>query len=181
MGNPRSRSYSGAFNEKTCILRETRRHDRRAHLSCLLGIICRCLVLVNTGVDILPTMFDFAGIEKPARLPGRSLKQIALGQAPRDWREFVVVQNYMTQGGKVNGKIPKVKGRMVRSKSYKYCLYDHGTRREELFDMKNDRLETVNLAAKPIGNKILKRHRDYLRAFAEKYQDEIALDMLKQV
>jgi hypothetical protein len=47
--------------------------------------------------------------------------------------------------------------------------------------MKNDRLETVNLAAKPTSNDILKRHRDYLRAFAEKYQDETALDMLKQV
>ena len=137
--------------------------------------------LVNTGVDILPTMLDFAGIEKPARLPGRSLKQIALGQSPRDWRDCVVVQNYMTQGGKVNGKIPKVKGRMVRSKAYKYCLYDHGKQREELFDMKNDRLETENLAVKPHTLEILKQHREYLRAFAEKYKDDTALEMLKQV
>ena len=32
-----------------------------------------------------------------------------------------------------------------------------------------------------ISHDILKRHREYLRAFAEKYKDETALDMLKQV
>jgi len=137
--------------------------------------------LVNAGVDILPTMFDFAGIDKPDKLPGRSLKAILLGKQPKQWRDYAIVQNYMTQGGRVDGKIPKVKGRMVRSKSYKYCLYDHGKQREELFDMKNDRLETENLAVKPQNAEILKLHRERLRAFAEKYKDETALEMLKQV
>jgi len=138
-------------------------------------------LLVNTGVDILPTMLDFAGIEQPHKLPGRSLKEIVLGKAPKQWREYTVVQNYMTQGGPVDGITPKVKGRMVRSESYKYCLYDHGKQREELFDMKKDRLETENLAGKSEYMEILKQHRRFLMAFAEKEKDETALAMLNQI
>ena len=137
--------------------------------------------LVNIGVDILPTMLDFAKIEQPKRLPGRSLKIQALGKKPKQWRDYVVVQNFMTQGGPVNGKTPQIKGRMVRSKSHKYCLYDKGKQREELFDMKNDRLETENLAAKPEYKEILKQHREFLKAFAEKHKDTTALAMLDQI
>jgi arylsulfatase A-like enzyme len=137
--------------------------------------------LVNTGVDILPTMLDFAGIEQPQRLPGRSLKALALAKQPNDWRDYVVVQNFMAQGGPVNGETPQVMGRMVRSKTHKYCLYDHGKQREELFDMKNDRLEKENLATKPQYKQILKQHRDYLNGFAVKYKDKTALEMLDSV
>lgn len=137
--------------------------------------------LVNTGVDILPTMLDFAGIEKPKKLPGQSLKQTALGKQPGQWRQYVVVQNFMTQGGPVDGKTPKVNGRMVRSKTFKYCIYDAGKQREELFDMKNDRLEKENLAVKAKYKEILEKHRGYLMEFAEKYSDKTALEMLKHV
>ncbi len=138
-------------------------------------------ILVNTGVDILPTILDFAKIDQPKKLPGRSLKTIALGTQPQQWRDYIVVQNFMTQGGPVNGKTPKVRGRMVRSNSHKYCLYDRGKQREELFDMKNDQLETENIAAKPQCKDILKQHRAFLMAFAENHKDATALTMLNQI
>lgn len=141
----------------------------------------RCDQLVNTGIDILPTLLDFAGIAQPEKLPGRSLKLLALGRQPERWREYVIVENFMTQGGPVDGTAPQVKGRMVRSGSYKYCLYDHGKQREELFDMKKDRLETENLAFKSQYKDIVKQHRDFIKAFAEKYKDTTALTMLNQV
>ena len=129
----------------------------------------------------MPTILDFAGIKQPQKLPGRSLKEIVLGKEPKQWRHYTVVQNYMSQGGPVDGITPKVKGRMVRSKSNKYCLYDHGKQREELFDMKKDRLETENLAVKSDYKDILKQHRSFLMAFAEKHKDETALSMLRQI
>jgi hypothetical protein len=61
-------------------------------------------------------MLDYAGIKQPKKLPGKSLRNIAEGKSQRRWRDFVVVQNYMTQGGPVDGETPKVQGRMVRSK-----------------------------------------------------------------
>ena len=168
------------FNQKTVFYEES---TRIPFILSYKNVIARGTsdVLVNIGVDILPTMLDFANIDQPKNLPGRSLKIIALGKQPKQWRGYVVVQNFMTQGGPVDDKTPKVKGRMVRSKSHKYCIYDHGKQRQELFDMKNDRLETENLTAKPECKDILKQHREFLRAFAEKYKDATALAMLDQI
>jgi choline-sulfatase len=168
------------FNQKTVFYEES------ARIPLILSykdIIKRgsCDLLVNTGVDILPTLLDFAGITQPEKLPGRSLKSPALGKQQEQWREYVVVENFMTQGGPVDGTTPKVKGRMVRSGSYKYCLYDQGKQREELFDMKNDRLETENLAVRSQYKDIVKKHCDFLNAFAKKYKDTTALTMLNQV
>lgn len=135
-------------------------------------------LLVNTGIDIMATMMDFANIDQPKKLPGKSLKTIALGKQPAQWRDYIVVQNFMTQGDPVDGKTPKVNGRMVRSDSYKYCLYDQGEQPEELFDMKNDRLETENLAENLDSKNILNQHRAYLKQHAKLYKDKQAMDML---
>ena len=168
------------FNQKTVFYEES---ARIPFILSYKNVIKRGTTdaLVNTGVDILPTMLDFAGIEQPNRLPGRSLKKLALGEKPNDWRDYVVVQNFMAQGGPVDGETPQVMGRMVRSKTHKYCLYDQGKQREELFHMKNDRLEKENLATKPQYKQILKQHRDYLNGFAVKYKDKTALEMLDSV
>lgn len=134
--------------------------------------------LVNTGIDILPTILDYAGIAKPSKLPGRSLRKIAEGKEVSQWREYIVVQNHMTQGGPVNGVTPKVKGRMVRSDRYKYCIYDTGKHRESLFDLKNDSGETVNIATDPASKKIVRQHRDFLKEHAERFDDVVARAML---
>jgi arylsulfatase A-like enzyme len=167
------------FNQKTVFYEES---SRIPFILSYKNVIKHgtCDKLVNIGVDILPTMLDFANIDQPKRLPGRSLKTLALGKQPKQWRRYVVVQNFMTQGGPVNGETPQIKGRMVRSNSHKYCLYDQGKQRQELFDMKKDRLETENLSAKPEYRNILKQHRDFLKAFAEKHKDATALAMLSQ-
>ncbi len=137
--------------------------------------------LVNTGIDILATMLDFADVQKPKRLPGRSLKQIAIGSQSKQWRDYIVVQNHMTQGGPVEGEIPKVNGRMIRSNDFKYCIYDRGEQSEELFDIIKDRLETANLACDPNYKDTIIQHRKYLKEHADKYNDTIAIRMLEQL
>ncbi len=165
------------FNQKTVFYEES---ARIPFILSYKNVIKRGTsdILVNTGVDILATMLDFANIDQPEKLPGRSLKTIALGNEPGQWRDYIVVENFMTQGGPVDGITPKVKGRMVRSNSYKYCLFNHGKQREELFDMKKDRLEKENLAVKSQYKDILKKHREFLKDFAVKYKDKTALEML---
>ena len=136
-------------------------------------------VLLNTGVDVIPTICDFAGIDAPACLPGRSLKAPALGGAP-DWkREYVVSQNHMVQCKPVDGKDIKPHGRMVRSDRYKYCLYSEGQRRESLVDMEKDPGETVNQADSPDFKDVLNRHRAFLKEHAKRHNDEMAIKMLK--
>ncbi len=136
-------------------------------------------VLLNTGVDIIPTLCDFAGIKVPAGLPGKSLKAPALGRSP-DWkREYVVSQNHMIQCAPVDGQHLKPQGRMVRSDRYKYCLYNEGKRRESLVDMDKDPGEMVNQASNPAFKEILNQHRAFLKEFAEQHNDKLALEMLR--
>ena len=97
-----------------------------------------CETLAHTGVDLLPTLCDFAGVEPPPGLPGESLKACALGQTKTLDRSFVVSENCMVQCEPVDGVLLKPDGRMVRSDRYKYCLYSLGQRRESLVDIQND-------------------------------------------
>ncbi len=49
--------------------------------------------LVSSGLDILPTLCDFAGVGVPSSLQGRSLRPIAEGRAFDGWRSWVVTEN----------------------------------------------------------------------------------------
>lgn len=137
-----------------------------------------CDKLVNTGVDLLPTMLDCAGIEIPKKLTGRSLRPLAGGEARGEWREFVVAQDDMVQGGPVDGLQPRVEGRMVRSERFKYCLYSQGTRRESLIDLQADPGEMTDLAADPKHRETLLAHRAMLARFAREHNDAKAAEML---
>lgn len=58
---------------------------------------------------------------------------------------------------------------MVRSKRYKYVLYDKGNHREQLFDMQEDRGETRNLTMENTYNNELQKHRDILENWMNTY------------
>lgn len=137
-----------------------------------------CDTLVQTGVDLIPTLCNFAGIDVPKALPGRSLKAHALNQSPDEDRPYIVVSNKMVQCEPVDGIMLQPDGRMVRSLQYKYCLYSLGRRRESLVDMQTDPGEMVNLATKSRYRNALLQHREYLRDFARKHGDNMALSML---
>ena len=137
--------------------------------------------LVQTGIDLIPTMCDYAGIDCPDDLPGISLKSIANGRKSRDQRQYIVVSNKLAQGAPVDGVNPAPDGRMIRSDRFKYCLYDQGKRRESLVDMQKDPGEMVNHAANPAFAKELARHRGYLTRHAKKTGDQRALTMLEGV
>ncbi|MHC4176165.1 MAG: sulfatase family protein [Planctomycetota bacterium] len=138
-----------------------------------------CDTLAQTGVDLIPTLCDFAGIAAPKGLPGMSLKPYALGETAGRDRPYVVVSNRMVQCVPVDGVLMQPDGRMVRSRRYKYCVYSLGRRRESLVDMPVDPGEMVNLAERRELRDVLLRHRGYLRDFARKHDDRVALSMLQ--
>ena len=138
-------------------------------------------LLLNTGIDLIPTLCDFAGIRVPVGLPGKSLKAPAKGEAPAWKRDYVVSQNHMVQCEPVDGKHLQPHGRMVRSDRYKYCLYSEGKRRESLVDMDNDPGEMVNQAGNPDFKAVLVQHRAYLKEHAERHNDRMAMEMLRNV
>lgn len=104
--------------------------------------------LVSSTVDLLPTLCDFAGIQPPPGLPGRSFRPLAEGRKPASWREDLLVE--------FTG------GRSLRSRRYKYSVWDKGENREVLIDMEKDPGEMKNLAGDPAFASVLESHRERL-------------------
>ena len=131
--------------------------------------------LVNTGIDLLPTLCDYAGIAPPPGLPGLSLKDTANGKVAADPRQYVVVSNRMVQGAEVDGRVPMPDGRMLRGQRYKYCAYSEGKQRESLVDLETDPGETTNLAVESRFDKVLGEHRAMLAEWCRKTGDAFAV------
>ena len=134
--------------------------------------------LVNTGIDLLPTMLDFAGLEIPGKLPGLSLLPLAFGKSVTAWRDHVVVENDMAQAGELNGLTPQMEGRMVRTDRYKYCVYSRGNQRESLVDLQSDPGEMNDLATDPKYRDILLQHRALLARFGKEHHDPLVAELL---
>ena len=118
--------------------------------------------LVSNGLDLLPTLCDYAGIRAPGGLHGESLRVLAEGGTPDNWRDFVVCESQ--------------NGRSLRTDRYKYVLYDSGEGREQLIDVKNDPGEMNNLAGRADYENVLNKHRKLLRRWVERTGDRIAAE-----
>jgi choline-sulfatase len=103
-----------------------------------------------SGVDVMPTVCDYAGIGAPPKMAGYSLRSIAEGNSD-PWRDFVVSHTG-------NG------GHMIRTDRYKLIHYDND-RVKQLFDMKRDPWETVNLAQEPRYHRTVQDHMTMLQGF----------------
>jgi arylsulfatase A-like enzyme len=78
---------------------------------------------------------DYAGIEVPEDLRGRSLRDLAEGREPHEWRDHLVME---VGSGMAHG-------RCVHTGRYKYTNYNKGGDPEELFDLEKDPGEVTNL------------------------------------
>ncbi len=100
-----------------------------------------------SGLDLAPTLCDFAGIDAPPKARGRSLRPILEGRET-PWREYLVSEAHR-------------RGRMVRTPDYKWITYE-GSPTEQLFDMRADAGEQVNLAAEGGREDVIADHRRML-------------------
>ncbi len=134
--------------------------------------------LIQTGIDLIPTLCDYAGIQVPVELPGMSAKKILEGKKNPD-RSIVITSVKPIQGSPVNGVKPDPDGRMVRGARYKYWIYSQGTQRESLFDTKSDPGEMVNLATDPKHKAVLIEYRKHLETWCIKYKDSFSQYLIK--
>jgi arylsulfatase A-like enzyme len=117
-------------------------------------------MLVQTGIDLFPTLCDYAAIPAPPGLPGMSVRATVEGRpGSGKTRSFIVVSNHFVQGMPILGVKPTPAGRMLRTERYKYCVYDQGERRESLVDMTQDPGEQRNLANDAAFAPVLVEHR----------------------
>jgi arylsulfatase A-like enzyme len=115
--------------------------------------------LISNGLDLYPTICDYAGVQPPEGLEGRSLRPLVEGRTPSEWRDHVVTETSVGPG---------VQGLMVRTAKWKYAVYDHGLHREQLFDMENDPGEMVNLAVEARCEGVLNEHRRLLWTWCQR-------------
>jgi len=177
-------------------------YDESARVPLIVSLKCETKTgindkLVNTGLDILPTLLDYAGIPQPPKLTGRSLRTLAAGHPVNEWRDHIVAEDdfsnsspmevwsshfkrYITINPErtelLNQKAAawgNLEGRMLRSEHYKYCIYNYGERRESLVDMDKDPEETKNLAVDPKYHAILLQHRALLAKFGAESKDPL--------
>ena len=106
-----------------------------------------------SGLDVISTMCDYAGVKPPQGVHGRSLRPL-LENRPVEWREFVVAETHII-------------GRMLRTDRYKYVKYEDDPV-EQLFDMKNDPWETKNLYREARLANVLTDHRRMLTAWQDR-------------
>lgn len=112
--------------------------------------------LINNGVDFFASVCQWAGIRMPDSLHGVSYARLAeTGNDSLQHQEYIVTETLFDKGG-------NTRGWALRTKRYKYVLYDKGRYREQLFDIENDRGEMRNLAVENKYEKELKRHRALL-------------------
>ncbi len=100
-----------------------------------------------SGLDLAPTICDFARVEWMPEARGRSVRPLLEGRSV-EWRDFVAAESY-------------VNGRMIRTPQYKYIMYK-GDPVEQLFDIEADPWETKNLAGESGCASVLEEHRALL-------------------
>jgi len=106
--------------------------------------------LVSTGLDLIPTLCDFADIPVPSKLKGCSIKPLATQmKTSGPWRECLVAENESS--------------RVLWGQRFKYAVYDQGDPREMLIDLENDPGEMRNLAVEPEYQAEIRRHRKLLQ------------------
>ena len=118
-----------------------------------------------SGVDLVPTVCDYAGVPVPSRVRGTSLRTI-LGDSPGKWRDFLVVE--LADDNRDKSR----KGRAVITAGYKYGVYSRGENPEQLFDRASDPGEMRNLAFEPRMKEIRDAHLGRLRDWIQETNDD---------
>lgn len=125
-----------------------------------------------SGVDIVPTILDYAGIETDHQFHGLSLRR-AIEEPYYTLRDFVVSELAP------DPRNPERQARMIRTDRYKYILYSYGARNEQLFDLKRDPGEKTNLAGRYGKRFVVSEHRDLLERWMEETGDDFEVTSLQ--
>jgi len=96
------------------------------------------------NIDVAPTILDLAGVPVPDHMQGRCFRRLAEGRAVDDWRSELLYQYYWEW---VYPQAPTTFA--LRTDSFKLIQYHGLWDIDELYDMRRDPRERVNLIDRP--------------------------------
>ncbi len=104
--------------------------------------------LISNGLDLLPTVCDYASVEPPADLKGKSLRPLAEGKKTLNWREALPVESEI--------------GKMIVTRRYKYMVYDRGRDEEQVIDLQASPGEMKSMGEEAERQGVLKKLRRFV-------------------
>ncbi|MGN0036828.1 MAG: sulfatase [Bacteroidaceae bacterium] len=101
---------------------------------------------LSMNVDFAPTFLDYAGVEIPADIQGRSLRPVwdNAGQTPTDWRKAAYYHYYEYPA---EHSVKRHYG--IRTQDFKLIHFYNDIDEWEMYDMKNDPRELSNVFGNP--------------------------------
>lgn len=118
-------------------------------------------------IHVYPTLLDLCGLETPVpkspsghSLDGKSMKPLLLNPKRKKW-EGPQAALSVVYAGSASDNDPALQHYAIRSKRYRYILYNNG--KEELYDHKHDPYEWENLVGRKKQKQLLNM-REQLRA-----------------
>jgi len=119
------------------------------------------------NIDVPATILDMAGIEKPEKWQGKSLYPMVSGNQKSIDRDTILIEHLWEFEN-----IPPSEG--VRTNEWKYFRYVNDKTNEELYHIKKDPLEKINLASDPKYAAVLKELRRKNDELANRFSGEFS-------
>ncbi len=119
------------------------------------------------NIDVAATILDLANVEKPKGYHGKSVMPVVSGASKTMGRDTVLIEHLWEFD-----PIPPSEG--VRTAEWKYFRYVNDKQWEELYNLKKDPNELVNLAKDKKYQKVLKELRAKNDELGKKYADPFA-------
>lgn len=128
-----------------------------------------------TNLDFAPTLLDYAGVEKPEEMQGKSFRAVLEGHTPADWKN--VMYYHFHEYPDVDHLVARHYG--VRDGDYKLIHYYFPTDEWEMFDLSKDPHELRSVYNLPEYADKQAELKKELQALREKYKDNVGPDVFE--
>jgi arylsulfatase A-like enzyme len=122
------------------------------------------------NLDFAPTFLDYAGVEKPEQMQGRSLRPVLKGETPEAWREAMYYHYYEYPAWHATKRHYG-----IRTDRYKLIHFYYDIDQWEFYDLKKDSLEIHNEIDNPEYEDEIDMLKKRMKDLREKYGDSDSL------
>ncbi len=132
------------------------------------GTVSKDIVL---NLDFAPTFLDYAGVAVPSDIQGVSMRGVAHGQTPADWRDAMYYR-YYEYGHEGKGGWHRVCPHYgIRTQRYKLIRFHGPVEAWELYDLREDPHEVKNVYDDPAYADTVRELKAELLRLQKQYKD----------